>query len=429
MSDWEKYDHLVWHPYASLVPELPNLAIERAEGVHLYLKDGRVLLDAISSWWVNIHGHAHPVLAEAIYKQALSLEHVIFAGFTHQPALELAFQLINYTACDFKKVFYSDNGSTSVEVALKMALQYWVNRGTPRYKVIALEGAFHGDTFGAMSVSGRGLFNAHFTPLMWEVEYLPFPAPGQEQACLAKFKELLQEHPAALIVEPLLQGAAGMRVYPAEVLDALFAMAQEAGVICIADEVLTGFGRTGKPFASHYLSKKPDIMCLSKGLTGGTMAFGVTLANQKVVEAFDVPDLDKVLYHGHSYTANPIACSVSLASLALLQSAERTLQIQQLSSWQADFAAQLRKKYPTLKRVDQLGTMLVLELDVESGYLSSIRNELYRFFMKRDILLRPLGNVLYFLPPYVIEKQEVDRVHRVILEMLESPSLFIKHVH
>jgi adenosylmethionine---8-amino-7-oxononanoate aminotransferase len=264
---------------------------------------------------------------------------------------------------------------------------------------------------------------------MWEVEYLPFPAPGKEQACFDAFKELLaQQHPAALIVEPLLQGAAGMRVYAPEILDTLFAMAKAAGVICIADEVLTGFGRTGKPFASHYLTEKPDIMCLSKGLTGGTMAFGATLANQTIVKTFDVPDLNKVLYHGHSYTANPIACSVSLASLALLQSVERTLQIQHLSSWQADFAVQLREKYPTLKRVDQLGTMLALELDVESGYLSSIRNELYRFFMKRDILLRPLGNVVYFLPPYVIEKKEVERVHQAILEMLESSDLFTKHV-
>ncbi len=428
MLDWEKHDDLIWHPYSALRTTLPNLAVERAEGVYLYLKDGSVLLDAVSSWWVNIHGHAHPVLAEAIYKQALTMEHVIFAGFTHQPAINLAQRLLHYTASDFTKVFYSDNGSTSVEIALKMALQYWLNTGHPRDKIIALEGAFHGDTFGAMSVSGRGVFSEAFTSLLWEVDYLPFPSADQEEACINKFKVLLGQKPAALIVEPLLQGASGMRVYAPHVLNTLFKMAKEAGVICIADEVLTGFGRTGKPFASHYIEEKPDIMCLSKGLTGGTMAFGATLANKRIEGAFNVPDLHKVLYHGHSFTANPLACSVSLASLDLLQSDERVMQLEQLSAWQKTFAEQLRRDYPSLKRVDQLGTMVALELDVEPGYLSSIRDELYRFFIQHGILLRPLGNVIYFLPPYVIEKKDVQRVHQLILTMLESRGNFIKHV-
>lgn len=428
MFDWEKDDHLIWHPYSALITASPNLAVERAEGVHLYLKDGRVLLDGVSSWWVNIHGHAHPVLAEALYKQALTMEHVIFAGFTHQPAIMLAQRLLEYTSLDFTKVFYSDNGSTSVEIALKMALQYWLNKGEPRTKVVGLEGAFHGDTFGAMSVSGRGVFSEAFTSLLWEVDYLPFPSADQEKACIEKFKVLLAEKPAALIVEPLLQGAAGMRVYSPQVLNTLFQMAKKAGVICIADEVLTGFGRTGKSFASHYIEEKPDLMCLSKGLTGGTMAFGVTLANKRIEDAFNTPDLHKVLYHGHSYTANPLACSVSLASLDLLQSQERALQIEQLSCWQKEFAEQLRTHFPSLKRVDQLGTMLALELDIEPGYLSSMRNELYQFFIQHDILLRPLGNVIYFLPPYVIEKKDVQRVHQVILNMLESKLNSIKHV-
>ncbi len=428
MLDWEKYDHLIWHPYSSLVPEFPNLPVSHAEGVNIYLQDGTVLIDGISSWWVNIHGHAHPVLAEAIYKQALSLEHVIFAGFTHKPAIELASELIEFTACDFTKVFYSDNGSTSVEIALKMALQYWENKGESRLKIIALEGGFHGDTFGAMSVSGRGVFSEAFSSLLWEVDYLPFPSQDVEQECIDKFAFLLKQKPAAIIVEPLLQGASGMRVYSSKVLNTLFRMAKESGVICIADEVLTGFGRTGKSFASHYIEEKPDIMCLSKGLTGGTMAFGVTLANQKIVSAFDVPDLTKVLYHGHSYTANPIACSVALASLALLKSKERQEQIENLTAWQKEFGEKLRTLYPALKRVDQLGTMVALELDVESGYLSSIRTELYHFFLQNNILLRPLGNVVYFLPPYIIKKQDVDRIHQVILDMLGTKLKSIKHL-
>jgi adenosylmethionine---8-amino-7-oxononanoate aminotransferase len=429
MENWEKYDHLIWHPYSSLVPSFENLSVERAEGVNVYLTDGTVLLDGISSWWVNIHGHSHPKLAEALFKQAASLEHVIFAGFTHKPAVELAQKIITFTNCNFKKIFYSDNGSTAVEIALKMALQYWRNNGESRTKVIALQGAFHGDTFGAMSVSGRGVFSEAFESLMWEVDFLPFPSAECETECINKFAELLKGKPAAIIVEPLLQGAAGMRVYSETVLNTLFKMAKEAGVICIADEVLTGFGRTGKNFASDYITEKPDIMCLSKGLTGGTMAFGVTLANERIVEAFNNPDLTKVLYHGHSYTANPIACSVALASLELLLSHERQEQIERLTKWQKSFAERVRSDFPQLKRVDHIGTMVAIELNADAGYLSSIRDELSRFFIQNKVILRPLGNVVYFLPPYVIEREQVDYVHQVLINMLETKANSINNSH
>lgn len=427
MSNWAHNDQLIWHPYSSLMPVFPNLPVDSAKGAHIHLSDGRTILDGVSSWWVNLHGHAHPTLAEAIYKQALELEHVIFAGFTHKPATELAVKLIDYTACDFTKIFYSDNGSTAIEVALKMALQYWINSGTPRYKVIALDGAFHGDTFGAMSVSSRGVFNETFSSLMWEVDFISFPSQDKEEECLQQFATLLEQKPAALIVEPLLQGTAGMRVYSAVFLDRLFAMAKKAGVICIADEVLTGFGRTGKPFASHYLSEKPDIMCLSKGLTGGTMPFGVALANAHVVAAFDLPDLDKVLYHGHSYTANPLACAVSLASLKLLQEDSCIQRIARLSQAQALFAQQLREQYD-LKRVDQLGTMVSLELNIDPGYHSNIRNELYAFFLEHQVLLRPLGNIIYVLPPYCIEMEDLQRIHQLILTLLETKGFSSKPI-
>ena len=425
MTNWEHNDDLIWHPYSSLMPVFPNLPVASAKGAHIHLKDGRVIIDGVSSWWVNLHGHSHPVLAEALYKQALALEHVIFAGFTHQPATDLAEQLIDYTACSFTKLFYSDNGSTAVEVALKMALQYWINTGNPRHKIIALEGAFHGDTFGAMSVSSRSVFNQTFESLMWEVDFIPFPSAEQEEDCLKKFESLLTERPAALIVEPLLQGTAGMRVYRPEFLDRLFALAKKEGVICIADEVLTGFGRTGKPFASHYLQEKPDIMCLSKGITGGTMPFGVTLANKKIVSAFEVPDLDKVLYHGHSYTANPLACAVALASLTLLK--ESSSRIQELSGMQATFAQRLKERFH-LKRVDHIGTIISLELVIEPGYLSSIRNELYAFFLAHDVLLRPLGNILYILPPYCIETKDLERIYDLIFELLETKGFSIKPI-
>lgn len=427
MMNWEHNDNLIWHPYSSLMPVFPNLAVDSAHGAHIHLKDGRTLIDGISSWWVNLHGHSHPVLAEALYKQALELEHVIFAGFTHQPATNLAAQLIDYTACDFTKLFYSDNGSTAIEVALKMALQYWMNNDEPRHKIVALEGAFHGDTFGAMSVSGRSVFNKMFDSLMWEVDFIAFPNEEQEELCLKQFEKLLPEKPAALIVEPLLQGTAGMRVYRPEFLDRLFALAKKEGVICIADEVLTGFGRTGKPFASHYLQEKPDIMCLSKGLTGGTMPFGVTLANQKIVAAFDVPDLDKILYHGHSYTANPLACAVSLASLALLKDPSCIQRISALSALQQTFAQQLKERFH-LARVDQIGTMVSLELSVEPGYLSTIRNELYSFFLDQDVLLRPLGNIVYILPPYCIEIKDLERIHELIIKLLETKGFSLKPI-
>jgi adenosylmethionine-8-amino-7-oxononanoate aminotransferase len=424
MSNWEHNDRLIWHPYSSLMPTLPNLPVEGAKGAHIHLSDGRTIIDGVSSWWVNLHGHGHPVLAEAIYKQALVLEHVIFAGFTHKPAAELAARLMEYTACQFTKVFYSDNGSTAVEVGLKMALQYWINTGTPRYKVIAMDGAFHGDTFGAMSVSSRGVFNETFSSLMWEVDFIPFPFSDQEEECLKHFELLLNNQPAAFIVEPLLQGTAGMRTYSPSFLDRLFALAKKAGVICIADEVLTGFGRTGRPFASYYLEEKPDIMCLSKGLTGGTMPFGVTLANAKIVSAFDVPDLDKILYHGHSYTANPLACAVALASLTLLQDQDCIARIAFIEGAQASFAKTLRANYPMLKRVDQLGTVVSLELPVDPSYLSNIRNELYSFFLQHGVLLRPLGNVIYILPPYCMEKQDLEHIHQLIMLLLETKGFY-----
>ncbi|MDB5256821.1 MAG: adenosylmethionine-8-amino-7-oxononanoate aminotransferase [Chitinophagaceae bacterium] len=427
MTNWEHNDNLIWHPYSSLMPVFPNLPVASAHGAHIHLKDGRILIDGVSSWWVNLHGHSHPVLAKALYKQALELEHVIFAGFTHQPATDLAAQLIDYTACNFTKLFYSDNGSTAIEVALKMALQYWMNIDQPRHKIIALEDAFHGDTFGAMSVSGRSVFNKMFDSLMWEVDFIPFPSEEQEALCLQQFEIVLKQHPAALIVEPLLQGTAGMRVYRPEFLDRLFALAKKEGVICIADEVLTGFGRTGKPFASHYLQEKPDIMCLSKGLTGGTMPFGVTLANSKIVSAFDVPDLDKILYHGHSYTANPLACAVSLASLALLKEPSCVANIEKLSVLQKQFAQQLKERFQ-LKRVDHIGTMISLELPIEPGYLSTIRNELYAFFLDHNVLLRPLGNILYILPPYCIEIKDLERIHELIFELLETKGFSIKPI-
>ncbi len=407
----------VWHPFTSLKSEIPHIHINKAYKCTLETIDGKKIIDAVSSWWVNIHGHSNPILANAITKQALKLEHVIFAGFTHKPAAKLAQEVISILPGDQAKAFFSDNGSTSVEVAIKMAIQYFYNIGKPRNKIIAFEGAYHGDTFGAMSLGERGLFNKPFESLFFEVDYIPFPKKGQERDTVVKLQDLIKNNEyAAFIFEPLMQGSAGMRTYSPQVLETLLLIAKGANVICIADEVLTGFGRTGRNFASAYLKKTfPDIYCLSKGLTGGMMPLGLTTCNQKIVDAFLHADKDKTFYHGHSYTANPLACAVARASLKLFLADECQNNIKRIHKKHILFTKKLVRNQH-IKEIRVLGTMLALEIKVDekTSYFSSIRDHLYNFFITKGILLRPLGNVLYILPPYVITNEELDKIYQAI---------------
>jgi adenosylmethionine-8-amino-7-oxononanoate aminotransferase len=309
----------IWHPFTSLENNLPAIPVLSAKGVYLFTEDGKKIIDAVSSWWVNIHGHGHPVLAKAVYDQALKMEHVIFAGFTHAPAIALAERLIGILPGGQKKIFFSDNGSTAVEVGIKMALQYWFNQGIEKKKIIALQGAYHGDTFGAMSVGDRNTFTQAFSSYLFHVDFIEFPQPTNEDLVLEQFDLLSNQcDVAAFIYEPLLQGSSGMRTYAPGILERLLKKAKEKEIICIADEVLTGFGRTGKLFASEFMDTYPDIIALSKGLTGGTMPMGVTSCNQKIVTAFLSSEKDKTFYHGHSYTANPLGCAAAIASLDLL---------------------------------------------------------------------------------------------------------------
>jgi len=318
----------IWHPFTPLIGSGDPLVIQSAKGVYLHTEDGRKIIDAVSSWWVNIHGHANEHIAEALSHQARQLEHVIFAGFTHPPAIQLAENLLKILPENQSKIFFSDNGSTSVEVALKMAFQYWHNQGIKREKVIAFEGGYHGDTFGAMSVGGRSSFFNAFNSFLFDVEFIPFPEKGREEKTIECFKRLVnQGDVASFIFEPLLQGSAGMRMYSAEVLDELLSLAQQKEVICIADEVLTGFGRTGKYFANDHLKNKADIFCLSKGLTGGTMALGVTSCTEKIVDAFRSEDPQKTFFHSHSFTANPLACAAANASFLKLRCFSTTRRI------------------------------------------------------------------------------------------------------
>ncbi len=406
----------IWHPFTPLQGAGDPILISSAEGAYLHTADGRSILDAVSSWWVNLHGHSHPDIANAIAEQAKKLEHVIFAGFTHEPAIRLSENLLTILPSDQKKIFFSDNGSTAVEVALKMSFQYWHNRGIKKTKVIAFKGAYHGDTFGSMSVAERGLFTKPFSPFLFETTFIDFPEKNNEEKVLLQFKNLVAGFDvAAFIFEPLVQAAAGMRMYPAALLETLIAHAREHDVICIADEVFTGFGRTGKYFASDFLKNKPDIISLSKGITGGFLPLGVTACSEEILSAFDSAEFSKTFFHGHSYTANPLACAAANASFRLLTDEKCRSRILGITNKHARFAARLQH-HPKISDVRTLGTILAIELRSEEGtdYANSLRKKIYPYFLGKNILLRPLGNVVYVVPPYVMTDEQLDRVYTTI---------------
>jgi adenosylmethionine-8-amino-7-oxononanoate aminotransferase len=398
------------------------LFIVKAEGCWLFDENENKYLDATSSWWVNAHGHSHPYIVKKITEQIQQLDHIIFAGFTHEPAVRLAERLIEKLNGKYSRIFYSDNGSTSVEVALKMALQFHFNRGEERTKILAFSNAYHGDTFGAMSVGARNAFSAPFGKLLFEVMHLDAPEKGNEERCIEEFRNILKiEKPAAFIFEPLVQGANGMRMHNAYVLSELIALCREHGVLTIADEVFTGFYRTGKRFGCDHLMHQPDIMCLSKTLTGGTLPLGVTAAPEFVYEAFLSNDKYKTFFHGHSFTANPIACRAALASLELLQKPECLINIQQIVLAHQRFADDI-KGHPRISEIRILGTIIAIELmtDAERGYMNPVSENITEFFLNRNIYLRPLGNVIYCTPPYVITKSELAIIYNAIRAYLEQ---------
>ncbi|MFC4874682.1 adenosylmethionine--8-amino-7-oxononanoate transaminase [Negadavirga shengliensis] len=417
-----KDKQFVWHPYTQMQTADLAIPIVRGEKAMLYDDKGKRYIDAISSWWVNLHGHSHPHIAQRVSKQLSTLEHVIFAGFTHPPAVELASRLLDVLPDGQEKVFYSDNGSTAVEVALKMAIQFWANTGKPRNKIIAFKNSYHGDTFGAMSVSERGAFTQPFHPLLFETVFIDTPVPGKEEETLAQFQDALDKHQiAAFIYEPLVLGTAGMVMYEPEVLDKLLAICLKNGIIAIADEVMTGFGRTGKHFASDYCVHKPDVICLSKGLTGGTMAMGVTTCSSKIYDAFLSDDKKKTFFHGHSYTANPLGCAAALASLDLVSSGETQQRIERIGEAHKTFMEEIRL-HPLVANLRLRGTILAFEISTDSGtsYFNSIRDRAYRFFIEKGILIRPLGNVIYLLPPYCIETEQLNTIYSEIKAFLNQ---------
>ena len=429
----------IWHPYTQMKTAPPPLPIVRAEGVYLYTEDGRRLLDGISSWWVNIHGHAHPELNAALAAQAAQLEHVLFAGATHEPAVALAEQLISILPARLTRIFYSDNGSTAVEVALKMAWQYWQNSGQPaRREFVALHHAFHGDTVGAMSVSELSAFSKPFEGLLLPVHRvhssycyrcpMGLKRSDCEIDCLGDLERVLKERQnavAAVIVEPMLQGAGGMIVWPAEFLSGVRRLCDKYDTLMIADEILTGFGRTGRMFACEHAGVSPDLICLSKALTGGYLPLAVTGVREGIYEAFLDDDRSKAFFHGHSYTANPLACAVALASLGLFRKQNTLERVGRMEKQFAKRLGELRN-ISVVGDVRGIGGVAAIELDEPtstehtSGYLSSVGPRLYDAFLRRGLLLRPLGSILYFMPPYAITDQEVDWAFDQIRDVLRE---------
>jgi adenosylmethionine---8-amino-7-oxononanoate aminotransferase len=408
----------VWHPFTqhALTPEA--ILVTGGEGAWLRTEKGR-LLDAISSWWVITHGHRHPRIVEAIKKQSDALDQVIFAGFTHRPAEELARALIEIVPPVLARVFYSDSGSTSVEVALKMALGFWRNQGRDRTRIIALEYAYHGDTVGTMSAGARGVFNAAYAPLLFDVVRLPFPESGHEQEMLDVLAQAVVDA-AALIVEPLILGAGGMRKYSPELLHEMASICRRHGTLLIADEVMTGFGRTGTLFACGQAGISPDILCLAKGLTGGSLPLAATLCTQQIFDAHYSTDRSRTFFHSSSFTANPIACAAARANLEIWREEPVLGRIAALADRQEERLAQFRGdgRFENLRR---LGTIAALDLKVsDPGYLANVAPDLIQFFHSRGVLLRPLGNTIYIMPPYCVTAAELDLVYDAIRDVAEK---------
>jgi len=403
----------VWHPFTQHGLNEPIPLVTHAEGALLHTAGGRRIVDAISSWWVTTHGHCHPRIMAAIRAQTEQLDQIIFAGWTHAPAEELADRLVALIGGRLPHVFYSDSGSTAVEVALKMALGYWLNRGEPRHRILAMEHGYHGDTIGTMSVGARGVFNRAYTPLLFDVGTIPFPI-GDGGSTLAALEQACRDKPAAFIVEPLVLGAGGMLFYEPALLAEMRAICARHDVLFIADEVMTGWGRTGTLLACDQAAITPDILCLSKGLTGGAVPLAVTLASSAIFEAHRSDDRSRMFFHSSSYTANPIACAAALANLDIWRDEPVAERIATLAERQQK---RLETLPPIARNVRRKGTIVAFEWGPDdAAYLSAIGPKLLAFFRDRDLLLRPLGNTVYVMPPYCIGEEDLDRIYGAIAE-------------
>ncbi len=421
-SEWHPH---IWPPFTQIKSATPPQRITRGQGALLEIDGAPPLIDAISSWWVTLHGHANPYIASAISLQAQELEQVIFADFIHPQAERLAQRLCKKTG--LQRLFFSDNGSTAVEVALKIAYQRWQNINEPRNQIIAFEGAYHGDTFGAMALGERNLFNAPFERMLFPVARLPWPATwwgddeveSRENKVLAGLANLLETATAAVILEPLLQGAGGMSIVRPEFLQAIEKLVLQAGALLITDEVLTGFGRTGSLFSFQKSGIKPDLIALSKGLTGGFLPMGVTMAKEEIFQTFVGEDPSLTLWHGHSFTANPLGCAAANASLDLLEESPNLYRT--FESRHQPYLEELAKN-PKVKRPRLLGTIAAFDIEVEGakGYLNVAGKTLQKHCISHGVFLRPLGNVVYLLPPLCISNLELEQCYLAIESGLQD---------
>jgi adenosylmethionine-8-amino-7-oxononanoate aminotransferase len=421
---------VLWHPCTQMHDHesIPMVPVVRGEGAWLVDADGRRYLDCVSSWWTNLFGHANPRIAGAVKAQLDTLEHVIFAGFTHEPALELAEELVRITPPGLDRVFLADNGSAAIEVALKMSFHYWLNRGHgEKTRFIALTGSYHGETLGALSVSDVALYRKTYAPLLLTPELAPSPdiyegEPGESPRDIATrrlgdMRALLERHAhetCAVIVEPLVQCAGGMRMYDASYLTGLRALCDEFHVHLIADEIAVGFGRTGTLFACEQAGISPDFMCLSKGLTGGFLPLSAVLTTDKVYQAFYAEYRSgKAFLHSHSYTGNPLACRAATATLKIFRDDPVLERNRELAAHLAARIAPL-KDHPQVADVRQTGLIAAIELVADKAsrrpYPAEERRgmQVYLHGLVNGALLRPLGNIVYFMPPYVISEAEID---------------------
>jgi len=409
----------LWHPLTQHKLHPEHLPIVSAKGVWLFDDQGNKYIDGIASWYTCMYGHSNPKIISAVQQQLGVLDQVVFSGFTHPPAIELSEKLMDILPSKMAKIFFSDNGSTSVDVAIKMSLQYYFNKGEKRNKVIALHNAFHGDTFGAMSVSGLSVYNGPFEDFLLRIERIEVPDEQNWESVVKEFKNLLDTgQVAAFIYEPLVQGAASMHMFEPEHLDQLISMAQKAQVLTIADEVMTGFGKTGLNFASDYMEAKPDLICLSKSLTAGVAPMALTCCSQEVYDAFYDDEIGKGFFHGHTYSANPLACTAAIAGIDLLCSEEIQNSMQRINKRHLEFEQYIRTN-PKVKATRVRGVIFALDLNVEMDRYGKLRDQLYAFFMKEGVVLRPLGNTVYTLPPYVITDGELDKIYEVIEKCLD----------
>lgn len=410
----------LWHPLTQHKTAASALGITKAKGALFWDEEGNEYIDGIASWYTCMYGHGNETIIQAMTAQMKQLDFVLFSGFTHEPAVQLSEKLLPLLPKNQSKIFFNDNGSTAVEAGIKMALQYHHNHGTKRNTLIAFEDGFHGDTFGAMSASGLSSYNGPFEDFLLKVERIPVPQDDNLEAVILQLRHIIDTHDcAAFVYEPLVQGAAGMKFHSAAGLDALLAVCKKAGVLCIADEIMTGFGKTGKNFASENMEHNPDIMCLSKALTAGMFPLSITSCSEEVYNRFLSEEVSKGFFHAHTFSAHPVGCAAVLAGLNLLESPEILERRSYIEKAHEQFMLRV-EKHPKVANVRCSGVILAIDLSIEMERYGNLRDKLYQFFMQRGVILRPLGNTVYVLPPFVITNTELEKIYDAILEALET---------